>query len=136
VVAVLQKEHVLAMLITTVPSWHNCVFILYFCYMRLSSFDIILIEEVYIDISNDYFRKLEIDKLCEKYTLDKEKLIKGFKKIYGTDIRDYYTAICMEYARKQIADGVTLTDLSFVFDYTSVQKFSLDFKQYLRHSRM
>ena len=104
--------------------------------MRLSSFDIILIEEVYIDINNDHFKKLEIDKLCEKYTLSKEKLITGFKKIYGTDIRDYYTTICMEYARKEVANGTSLIDLSFVFDYTSPQQFSNHYKQYLRHSRV
>lgn len=103
--------------------------------MRLSSFDIILIEEVYLDINTDYFRRFDMEELCQKYKLRKEKLVKGFQEIYGTDICEYYREMCMEYAREEFEKGTTLKDLSFVFDYKSVQKFSMEFKAYLRQSR-
>lgn len=99
--------------------------------MRLSSLDMILIEEVYLDISNDYFRKLEIISLCEKYMLSVNKLTKGFEKLYGISIYDYYFERCMEFANEELRNGATLKDLSFVFEYRSVRQFSHDLKVYL-----
>lgn len=99
--------------------------------MRLSSLDIILIEEAYLDITNDYFKKLEITTLCEKYTLSQHKLTMGFVELYGISIYDYYFERCMEFAKTEFEHGTTLKELCIVFEYRSVQKFSHDFKEYL-----
>jgi AraC-like DNA-binding protein len=103
--------------------------------MRLSSYDIILIEEACIDINNDYFRKLDIGALCKKYRLSEIKLIKGFVEMYGIDIRVHYREQCMRYAKRAIKAGATFVDLSILFEYSSVYKFTHDYKKYLEETK-
>jgi AraC-like DNA-binding protein len=97
--------------------------------MRLTFAERIIIEEVFHEIDNDYFRKIEIDNLCEKYEISETKLTKGFKHLYGTTIYHYHLVKCMTYAKAELEKGTTVKDLSITFEYSSAGSFARAFRK-------
>lgn len=97
--------------------------------MRLTFTEKVIIEEVFHDITNDYFRKIDVTGLCEKYEISETKLTKGFKLLYGTTIYQYYLATCMHYAMNELQKGTTVKDLSVIFEYSSSASFARAFRK-------
>jgi AraC-like DNA-binding protein len=97
--------------------------------MRITYAERIIIEEVHLDITNDYFKKFLIGDLCTKHSISETKLTKGFKELFGITIYRYHLEKCMEYARDEFKKGASVRELATLFDYSSIGSFSRAFRK-------
>lgn len=97
--------------------------------MRLTFAERLIIEEVHLDITTDFFQKFLIEDLCRKHEISETKLTKGFKQLFGVTIYRYHLEKCMEHAKEAFKRGATVGELSAAFEYSSIGSFSRAFRK-------
>ena len=97
--------------------------------MRLTYAEKIIIENVHLDITTDYFQNFLIEELCGQHLISETKLTKGFKQLFGITIYRYHLEKCMEHAKVEIQKGASVRELSVLFEYSSIGSFSRAFRK-------
>ncbi len=74
---------------------------------------------------------ITIKALSRKVAINECYLKKGFKEIFGTTIFDFYQSQRMEHAKYLLYEkGLSVTEVSLLFGYSSISHFSTAFKKH------
>jgi AraC-like DNA-binding protein len=74
-------------------------------------------------------QKFPIADLCREFNINRTKLIKGFKLLYGVTVYTYQLSVSMNYALHLIRNGAQVKELAFDLDYSSSSSFTRAFRK-------
>lgn len=86
-------------------------------------------------IDNNIDAKLTVSEIAKKFSYSTEYLSRLFKKKTGTSLKRYIITTKMRYAQMLLSEGkCSLTEISNIMGYSSIQAFCKAFKSYTGHT--
>lgn len=90
-----------------------------------------LIDNVIKELGNSKYGKFSLDSISKNVSYSKSYLCRHFKKVTGITIINYFYKIKIEEAKKMLISGKnTISEISDILNFDSVQYFSKIFKKY------
>jgi AraC-like DNA-binding protein len=96
-------------------------------YEKLYLYKRIVQSKLFID--NNFADNIDLDKIADQACFSKFHFIRLFKAIYGKSPHNYLISVRIEKAKKFLADGISILDVSQWVGFESPTSFTATFKK-------
>ena len=96
-------------------------------YEKLYLYKRIVQSKLFID--NNFADNIDLDKIADQAYFSKFHFIRLFKAIYGKSPHNYLICVRVEKAKKFLADGISILDVSQLVGFESPTSFTATFKK-------
>ena len=96
-------------------------------YEKIYLYKRIVQSKLFID--NNFADNIDIDKIADQAYFSKFHFIRLFKAIYGKSPHNYLISVRVEKAKKFLADGISILDVSQLVGFESPTSFTATFKK-------